>query len=245
MQNIVRDKRIKKQFTVETEGNILIQADYKQAEGRVITTLAHDEYLASIFSDPTRDIFDELTEQIYGADNWSKEERVKIKSVFYGLSYGRGAASIGIELGISIEEARELLANFKALIPATVSWQASITHKVLAGEDLTTPFGRKRSFWLITDQNRADVINEALSFLPQSIASDICVSALVKLQPQLQGLATTRLTIHDALIVECKNSDSEEVIDLLKTEMTAAGRAFTDFVPFVVDVSTGKRWSEL
>jgi uracil-DNA glycosylase family 4 len=166
-------------------------------------------------------------------------------TVLTGNSYGRGAASIGTELGIPIEESRELLANFKALIPATVSWQASITHKILAGEDLTTSFGRKRSFWLITDQNRADVINEALSFLPQSISSDITLTALIKLQPRLHDLATIRLTIHDALIVECKETDADEVTSIINEEMTAAGRAFTNYVPFVVDASIGKRWSEL
>lgn len=244
MQNIVRDKRIKHQFTVEHEDNTLIQLDYKQAEGRVITTLARDDYLASIFRDGSRDIFDELTTQIYGK-TWTKEERVKIKTFFYGLSYGRGAESIGVEFGMPINEAKELLANFKALIPATVSWQASVTHRVLSGEDLTTPFGRKRSFWLITEQNKSDVVNEALSFLPQSIASDICLTALIALQPQLKGLATTRLTIHDAMIFECKEVDAEQVIDLARVAMVNSGEAFTDFVPFVVDVSQGKRWSDL
>ncbi len=244
MQNIVRDKRIKHQFTVEDEGNVLIQLDYKQAEGRVITTLARDDYLASIFRDDSRDIFNELTTQIYG-ETWTKEERVKIKTFFYGLSYGRGAESIGIEFGMPINEAKELLANFKALIPATVSWQASVTHRVLSGEDLTTPFGRKRSFWLITESNKADVINEALSFLPQSIASDICLTALIALQPQLKGLATTRLTIHDAMIFEAREQDAEQVIDLARTAMVESGEQFTDFVPFVVDVSQGKRWSDL
>jgi uracil-DNA glycosylase family 4 len=245
MQNIVRDKRIKHQFTVEDEGNVLIQLDYKQAEGRVITTLARDDYLASIFNDSTRDIFNELCTQIYGVNNFGKEERVKIKTFFYGLSYGRGAESVGVEFGMPINEAKELLANFKALIPATVSWQASVTHRVLSGEDLVTPFGRKRSFWLITESNKADVINEALSFLPQSIASDICLTALIALQPQLKGLATTRLTIHDAMIFECKETDAEQVIDLARTAMVTSGEAFTDFVPFVVDVSQGKRWSDL
>lgn len=245
MQNIVRDKRIKHQFTVEQEDNVLIQLDYKQAEGRVITHLAQDEYLASIFADEDRDIFDELTLSVYGEDNWGKEERVKIKSVFYGLAYGRGAAAIGIELGISLGEAQKLLSDFKALIPRTIEWQTSIKNKVLSGEDLVTPFGRKRSFWLITEQNKADVLNEALSFMPQSIASDITLSALVRLQPRLRGLATTRLTIHDAMVFECNRRDSESVIELARAEMIAAGRRFTDFVPFTVDSSVGKRWSEL
>lgn len=245
LQNVVRDKRIKHQFTVLHPDNVLIQLDYKQAEGRVITTLAEDEYLASIFRDPDRDIFNELTDQIYGVGKWTKEERVKIKSVFYGLSYGRGAASIAQEVGIGFEEARKLVADFKALIPATVSWQTSVTNAVLSGEDLVTKFGRKRSFWLITDSNRTEVLNEALSFLPQSTASDICLTALINLQPKIQGLAVNRLTIHDALILECTKSDSERVIDIARTEMINAGKAFTDFVPFAVDVSIGKRWSEL
>jgi uracil-DNA glycosylase family 4 len=245
MQNISRDKRIKHQFTVEVEGKSFVHVDYKQAEGRVITTLAHDEYLRSIFCDSSRDIFDELTDQIYGYNNWGKEERVKIKTFFYGLSYGRKAPSIALAFKMPLGEARELLENFKSLIPATVSWQASVTQKVLSGEDLITPFGRKRSFWLITDQNREDVLNEALSFLPQSIASDICLSALIELQPRLVGLATTRLTIHDALIFECKDSDVDEVAEIAREEMMAAGKRFTDYVPFAVDVSTGKRWSEL
>jgi DNA polymerase-1 len=250
MQNIVRDKRIKNQFTVEAEGNVLIQADYKQAEGRVITTLAHDEYLANIFRDPARDIFDELCNDIYGTGNWVKENRVSMKSIFYGNAYGRGVEAITVELQqqgstITLLEAKDLMREFNARISSVVAWQASIKHKVLAGEDLTTPFGRKRSFWLITEQNRTDVVNEALSFLPQSIASDICLSSLISLQPRLKGLATIRLTIHDALIVESKKTDADEVISIMKEEMTAAGNKFTDYVQFVVDVSMGTRWSEL
>lgn len=244
LQNITRDKRIKKQFVVSSPENVFVQADYKQAEGRVITTLAQDEYLAGLFRDPTKDIFNDLCDQIYGRHD-RNEERVRIKSVFYGLAYGRGPVAIAQELGISEREGRELLRNFKVLIPATVAWQAQITHKVLSGEDLITPFGRKRSFWLITDQNRSDVINEALSFLPQSIASDICLTALIELQDLLKGLAITRLTVHDALYAECAEKDKEEVSTIMVDTMVKAGLEFTDYIPFAVDVKFGKNWGEL
>lgn len=245
MQNIVRNKPIRNQFTVASGDNVLIQLDYKQAEGRVITTLAQDEYLRDIFQDPTRDIFDELTERVYGAGNWAKEERVKIKTFFYGLSYGREAPSIAREFDMPLDEAHELLSSFKALIPATVAWQSAISHKVLSGEDLITPFGRKRSFHLITDENKKDVLNEALSFLPQSIASDICLSALVRLRPMLVGMATLRLTIHDAIVAECHQDRQSEVIEVMKKEMIAAGLRFTDYVPFAVDSTIGTRLGEL
>lgn len=250
MQNIVRDKRVKKQFTTSNNDNVLIQLDYKQAEGRVITTLARDHYLANIFNDPSRDIFDELCNDIYGEGKWGKENRVSMKSIFYGNAYGRGVKAICEELqqqgsSITIGETHALMQEFNGLISAVISWQQTVKSKVLRGDDLTTPFGRKRSFWLITDQNRHDVLNEALSFLPQSIASDICLTALIKLQPRLHDLATTRLTIHDALIFECAEKDKDEVVVIASEEMVASGLAFTNFVPFVVDVSVGKRWSDL
>lgn len=245
MQNIDRAKRIRNQFTVEHEDNVLMQLDYKQAEGRVIATLARDEYLASIFNDESRDLFSEFCNDIFGEGNWGKEERVRIKSVFYGLAYGREARSIAHELDITVPEAQKLLSDFKALIPATVAWQNAVSKKVLDGEDLVTPFGRKRSFYLITNDNRRDVLNEALSFLPQSTASDICLSSLILLRPMLQGLATVRLTIHDAIVVECHRDRQPEVADIMQREMVGAGDRFTDFCKFAVDVSIGTRLGEL
>lgn len=245
LQNIIRDKTIRKQFTVAKPDNVFIQADYKQAEGRVITWLAQDEYLRSIFADDSRDLFNELSDGLYGPGNWAKEERVRTKAFFYGLSYGREAYSIGLEYGMSVSEAEKTLRSFMDLIPATAAWQKSIRRKVLNGEDLVTPFGRRRRFYLITDQNKKDVLNEALSFVPQSTASDICLSALIRLRPMLRGLGFIRLTIHDALVVECAERNMERVSELLKTEMVAAGNRIQDYVPFSVDVSQGKNWGEL
>lgn len=251
LQNVSRDKKIRNQFTVEHEDNTLIQLDYKQAEGRVIATLSKEEYLKEIFCDDTRDIFNELCDDIFGIGKWSKEQRVTMKSIFYGNAYGRKppaiAKALHIEQGlaISVSETTKLMKEFNALIPSVMAWQASVIHEVLSGNDLVTPFGRKRSFWLITDKNRVDVLNEALSFLPQSIASDICLEALIDVKPKLKDLATIRLTIHDALVLESKKSDADEVAAIVKETMVASGSRFTDYVPFSVDVSMSDRWGGL
>jgi DNA polymerase-1 len=91
----------------------------------------------------------------------------------------------------------------------------------------------------------SDVFNEALSYLPQSIASDICLSALVRLRPQLRGIGFIRLTIHDALVVEAPESRLDEVSDMLRTEMGQAAERITTYVPFEVDVSHGPSWGDL
>lgn len=247
LQNIVRDKAIKSQFTVSKVGNIFVAADYKQAEGRIICTLAQDEYLAGIFRDPDRDLFDELGLGLYPStfDHNDKDQRVRIKAYFYGLGYGREAFSIAQEYRLPVREVEDGLKKFFSLIPDVVRWQESIKQQILQGHDLVTEFGRHRRFYLITDRNKKDVLNEGLSFKPQSIASDICLRAFIRLRPRLRGKAFFRLTIHDALVAECKEEDKEYVAQVMREEMLRSAKEWTTYVPFEVDISYGKNWGEL
>jgi DNA polymerase I-like protein with 3'-5' exonuclease and polymerase domains len=144
-----------------------------------------------------------------------------------------------------LSEAYKLRDDFFDLIPSVVAWQEQVKRTVLSEGELVTPFGRRRRFHLITEQNRHSVLNEALSYLPQSTASDICLSALIRLRPLLKGMGFIRLTIHDALVVEAPISRRDEVSDLLQRTMVECGAEFTDYVPFAVDLSYGRSWGEL
>lgn len=253
LQNIVRDKEIRRQFVASKPENILMQADYKQAELRVMTTLAKDEYFRGILSDPDADLFTELVTQLYGVTREqaldgsavSKEMRIRIKAFVYGLGYGREVPSIAKEFKIPLAEANTLRDGFFDLIPDIARWQREVKATVHRTGKLVTPFGRVRRFHLITEQNKKDVENEALSYLPQSTASDICLRAFTRVRPMLRGLAYVRLTIHDALVVECAQARKDEVARILVETMEQSGREFTDYVPFTVDVSTGNSWGDL
>lgn len=247
LQNIVRDSAIRKQFTVASPDNVLMQCDYKNVEARCIATMAQDEYLRKLLSnpDPNYKLFNELSDELYGIGNWSKEEYVRTKAFFYGISYGREAYSIAMEHNMSIGEAQKRYNDFVGLIPAVVKWQNETRRKVLAGEDLVTSFGRKRRFHLITEQNQKDVLNEALSHLPQSTASDICLSALIRLRPMLRGIGWIRLTIHDALVVETPRKNLEICRDMMRSVMEEEGAKYTDYVPFPVDFTVGDNWGDL
>jgi uracil-DNA glycosylase family 4 len=250
LQNVDRDKDIRNQF-VCLPGHVFVQGDYKQAEGRTIAHLSKDEYLLSLFRNTKVDIFNNLCMQIWGEGEWwnnqvlKKERRVSIKSVFYGLSYGREAKSIAHELGISLSESVELLRDFKELIPGVVAWQQSVKQQTLNEQELWTPFGRKRTFHLITNENLKDVLNEALSFQPQSIASDICLRAAIRLRPRLEGIALIRLLVHDSIVAECAEKDKEEVAKIMVEEMVRSAAEFTDLVPFTVDTTYATRLGEL
>jgi DNA polymerase I-like protein with 3'-5' exonuclease and polymerase domains len=150
-----------------------------------------------------------------------------------------------MEYGMSISEAEKGLGEFFSLIPGVAAWQRKIRQRILDGRDLITPFGRSRRFMLITKENRKDVLNEGLSFLPQSTASDICLSALIRLRPMLRGRAFIRLTIHDALAAECAEKDKDEVAAMMTRVMVEEGEKFTTYVPFTADVTYGTNWGDL
>lgn len=250
LQNIDRRSRIRRQF-VPAAGHVFVQADYKQVEGRVMCTEAKEPYLRDIFADPDRDLFDEMTMQLYGqleTGEEGKAQRVRTKAYFYGVGYGREAFSIAMEYGISERQAQQELEAFLDLIPNVVAWQAAIRDQVLRqGKPLETFFGRKRRFNLITRDNQKDVIKEAYSFLPQSTANDICLNALTVVEPILreQGLGAVRIPVHDSILVECPEDNVVAVSEVLDTHMVAAAQEYTDYVPFGVDIEVGTSWGDL
>jgi len=239
LQNVPRGSVIRDMY-VPDEGNVYVQADYATVELRVLATLAQDEYLRTLFQGG-RDIHNEISTQLYGS-SFTKEQRVRTKAVVYGLSYGREAFSIAQEYDMKVAEAQRMMDEFFRVIPDTVKWKEGVKQKVLhESEDLETPFGRRRRFWLVTNENRRDVEKEAYAFYPQSIASDICLSSFIKLR-QSHGLSV-RLPVHDSILVECSLADSQGVAKLMEEVMSqTAAEVFSDYVPFPVDVKIGQTW---
>ena len=247
LQNIMRDKAIRNQFTVSKEDNVFVHCDYGQAEGRIIAWLARDAYLRSIFCDPDQDLFDTLGARLYNVDpkDLDKEKRVRTKAYFYGLGYGREAFSIAKEYQLPVKVIQRDLDAFFDLMGEVRPWQRKIKQTVHTRQELITPFGRRRQFPLITRENRQDVEREALSYLPQSTASDVCLGALIELRPKLRGKGFMRLTIHDALVTECHKSKADEVGQIMQEVMLRKAAELTTYVPFKVDITVGTRWGEL
>jgi DNA polymerase-1 len=251
LQNITRGEVLRKQFVPVRLENVFVQADFKQAELRILTWFAREEYFQEIFNDPSRDIFDELAPRLYGnmggLDKAAlKELRIRVKAYVYGLGYGREAQSIADEFKIPVAEAARGMRAFFEVIPNIVKFREDIKAKVNAGEDLITPFGRHRRFWLIAEENKHEIMNEALAFMPQSTASDICLDAFCDLRPHLKGIGWVRNLVHDSILIECPKNKVDQVKELLRHYMIAAAKKVVgDYVKFDVDITVGSNWGEL
>ena len=252
LQVIPRGDKLRRQYRVAKDDHVLVGADYGQLELRVLTWLAQEPYFAEIFRDPSRDLFDELLpivrpERSYRlASASAKDKRIIVKAFVYGLAYGREAKSISDELDIPLRDAQAMYRDFFVVIPRIVAFREKIKWAATHGEDLITPFGRRRRFNLVTDENLKDVQNEAMAFLPQSTGSDICVQAFINLRKELKGTAWCRNTIHDALYFETHQDNVEYVGNLMRQRMAeSAYRICGDYVPFTVDVEVGRNWGDM
>lgn len=255
LQNIKDKKHLRRQF-VAADGNLLLQGDYSQVEGRVIAVLSGDEYLCKLFGNAERDIFDEICIALEG--KVIKPKRRLHKTFFYGYSYGRTAHGIANapEFRMDVRDAQRQLDAFKALIPQVGEWQEETWQRVQDQGYLETTFGRRRHFPLITRANANDVKNEALAFMPQSTASDICLRAFTQLRPDLEesfrgepNPARIRLTIHDAIVVETPESELRDTEHFMRTCMEASGNRWSreqgSDIPFAVAFKSGPSWDKL
>lgn len=254
MQNIPRGSGIRKMFVPAKEGRVFVQTDYSQAELRVLSFLARDKYFRDIFNDGTIDLFDDLTPRLYpdnpGKELTSKEAwkelRIRVKAYVYGVSYGREEFSIATEYDIPVAEAKRGMKAFFDVIPEIVEFREQTRQAVTRGEELVTPRGRHRRYELITKENYNSIMNEALAFLPQSTASDMCLDAFVHIRQETKGFAWVRNLIHDAVLTECAEEDAEEVKAIQEKHMLAAAeRIVGDYVKFAVETTIGKSWGEL
>ena len=250
--NIPRESTIRKLFVPAHPENVFLQTDYAQAELRVLSFLASDTYFRDIFNEGIRDVFEELTAVLYpgvtkemvGAAKW-KDMRVRVKAFVYGLSYGRTAYSIAAEFGLPLSEAKILETRFKNVIPEIVKFQADTQAAVLGGNDLVTPWGRRRRYMLVTKENWEDIKKEALAFKPQSTANDMCLLAFTWSREQLKGIAHIRNVIYDAILAETHESQVLKVQEVIEYNMIKAAESIVgDYVKFKVETDIGRSWAE-
>lgn len=242
MQNIPRRFGMRG-MVIAGPGNALVQDDYSGLELRIVACEAEDPGLRAILSDSTRDFMSEVAAGFFGA-NWTKEQRVKAKTVVHGTNYGRTSHGISKGLNISEAEAQSYIDMYFERFPRLRRWQRQVYETVVEREEhLQTKFGRKRRYYLITPSNEEDVYKEALAFIPQSTGSDICLTAAMKLQQEYS--LDVRIPVHDSLLVEAPKEDAEEVGRLMSRVMRETASEFYDYVPFPCTSEVGYAWDSL
>lgn len=244
LQNIPRTEEARNSF-IATPGYTLVEGDLSQAEVRVLAWYSKDpaliETLRSGVDMHIRTaclMFHKKPEEV------TPELRQAAKDLTFGVIYGMTPQGLAKELGCSVREAQELQEQFFAAYPRVREWIREQQQRVLATGIVETPFKRKRRFEYITPENKAEVMRQAVNTPIQSLASDITLSALIRIGHKLGNDSNTRLllTVHDSILLETRE-DPVEVARWLKQEMV--GSVLDGTVPFDAEVKIGERWGSL
>ena len=171
-----------RELFLPSPGNMLIQADYSQAELRTMAVLSQDPELVAIYEDNTRSLHKERAAAFYGVD-YTKEQYVKSKNINFGVSYGQSAAAFAQMYHMPREEAQAYIDSWWRQFPILHQWTKEIGKQALTGE-IVSPLGYKRRFHLITRDNIDDIKREAVNFVPQNTAGGFTILAVIELIEQ-------------------------------------------------------------
>ena len=225
-QNIPRQAR---RVYLPRPGNVFVEIDLSQAEGRVVKVLTGDPtMIASARRKPWEG--DEHIENAmaifgYDEDGWSTLEKEQAylyrqsgKRIVHACNYDMGGnrcsdALLKEGFAFTPHECRALIENRHAMYPQIRAWHGDVTRAVLTKRELVTSWGRRIPFYdQIFDH---EVYKFAYSAVPQSEVGDLTNDGLRTVDSHIienNLQAVISLQVHDSLLIDSPIEELYEVM---------------------------------
>mgnify|MGYP002379344474 CR=1 FL=1 len=200
----------------DPEHYVLMSADYRQIECRMMAHLANDVTLIHIMKEHQRDLFEEIACEFFSHDSVDQvttEERDTVKTIFYGILYGMGATRLGESIremrekshhGPSIitnnnrkqedytEEAKQYIETLMTRFPAIRTYTRKTVPEMLEQKGyVQTLSGRRRYLEESKSKNpddQASAKRKALSTICQGSAADLIKIAMINIFHELEQM---------------------------------------------------------
>lgn len=247
---------------ISIQGN----CDYSQAELRVASWFSGDENMQKAYNSGS-DLHQSTKELIYGDNlidpevdhDGAKRQRSISKATNFGLVYGAMPQTLvnyikswGIDIELS--EAKELHKAFFKAYPKLLDFYKRCKNFTVRNGYIESPIGRKR--WLpdIYSNNwklKSGAERQCVNTPVQGMASDICISALADIvfDETLDHSKFNVLgSVHDAILIECKEEYAEElgdkVVAIMSNPSVLTNAGLTMPIPLKADLVINKTWGD-
>lgn len=234
VQNIPRTQKDVKGAFIPKEDCFLF-FDYKAIEVRLLAY-----YLVRAVSDTS--LVEEITQGmdphrvtaqgLYGREEVTDEERQVGKTLNFSIIYGGGTPTIMRQLGVTYQEARELLKAYHDTRPGISLLRKSIDNTLASRGYIINSHGRHLH---VTESHKA------LNALIQGSAADVMREAVVTTHKYLNThLRYSHIVniIHDELMIDADKDEVQDLVDNIPVCMTP--QTINQVVPIEVDVE----WSD-
>jgi DNA polymerase-1 len=234
IQTIPGEKEKRRCF-IASDGHVMIVADYSAQEPRISAEITQDLNFIETFKQKI-DIYIAIGFEVFGERfEKSDERRNFIKALFLAISYGMTAPGLARKLGITEEDAQELLDKFFAKFPDVEDY---IKAQNRVGEICSTIYGRK--FWLNHYNNQW--YRNALNFPIQGSAADCTKLACSRIR-KILGYNPIVAIVHDEIVFDVPEDDVERAKKVIKTTMIYTAEEMHPSVPSSIELYVGADWS--
>jgi DNA polymerase I len=239
---------IRKGF-IPADGWVFVTADYSQIELRILAHFSGDPAFVAAFRSGA-DIHRQTAAIMFGvadADAVTADMRAAAKTVNFATIYGIGAFALSHQLGTSVAEAREFIANYFVRFPDVRRYLDEQIEKARDLGYVETISGRRRYIPEIASRNyniRQFGERAATNAPVQGSAADIIKLAMIAIHRELAAsgsAARMLLQVHDELVLEAPAVEADATRSLVKRLMEDA---FPLNVPLEVVTGVGSNWFE-
>lgn len=241
-------KRLRRAFLPDHDC-VLVDCDYANLELYMAHHLTGDGALLNALQ---KDLHRTTAAAMYMKDyeDVTGAERQSAKPVNFGAGYNIGPGKLSRDINLikitdgQKSKAQEFLdafwSNYHVWNKERLNW----VKEAMETTRLRTETGRVRRWNLITKDNAWKVENQACNFKGQSMASDLCLTSVIRLQKELvsRGWGRVMLTVHDSIVFSIRKQFLHLAVPLIKKTMTDP--IFETSTPFKVDVQVGRNYGE-
>ncbi len=242
-----RGETIRRGF-VPKDGSVFVAADYSQIELRLMAHLSGDPLFVQAFQQGG-DIHRQTAALVFNVpvESVTPEQRARAKTINFATIYGQGPFALAKSLSITQDEAKQFIEQYFARFAGV---RGFLDRQIaLAREQgyVETILGRRRYIPEIRERNfnmRSYGERNAQNAPLQGSAADLIKLAMIRIHAQLRERrlgSRMLLQVHDELILEVPESETEVAMQLVKQEMEGVIELR---VPLVADVGVGSNWLE-
>lgn len=239
-------KAIRHAFFYPGKEYYLLSLDYSQIELRMLAHVGNIKVLKEIFLEG-KDIHTATASRVFNVpfEDVTSEMRRRAKAVNFGIVYGISPYGLSQQLDIPVNEAGELIKQFKATFEGIDEYQKSCIDMAKNHGYVSTILNRRRYLKDINSSNRvlrSFSERAAVNATIQGSAADLIKVAMIQCQNALEGYETKIvLQIHDELIFKVPKNELSKVEPLLTNIME---HAIELSVPLLAEGKEALTWYE-
>ncbi len=244
-------RKIREAFVAEP-GHVIVAADYSQIELRLLAHIAKVDALKDAFRQG-KDIHAMTAAEMFGVplEEMDVATRRNAKAINFGIIYGISAFGLANNLGIGRDEAKAYIDSYFNKFPGIKDYTNAMKAQARAYGMVSTLFGRRIHLPGIRHKDpviRQFAERQAINAPIQGAAADIIRRAMARMPHALHqaGLKSRMvLQVHDELVFEAPEAESDTLIPLVREVMSnAALPAVNLSAPLVVEARAAGTWGQ-